>query len=163
MGELIARLGAMILGKGAGGGAPSPWGHQGHRRGAARGLDGLGGPRGCQRPSSAPHSGDLPPAALQRYRALEARTLKRLRLSPRESEVAASILQGATYRDIGEKLFIAESTVRFHARHIFEKAQVDNRRAFERSMRRWLVRSAAECDEGRTAPTAGTLRGPIER
>ena len=70
--------------------------------------------------------------------------------------MALRILQGATYRDIGQKLFIAESTVRFHARHIFEKAQVDNRRSFERSMRRWLARSAAD---GEGARRDGPCRG----
>lgn len=149
MGELLARLGAILLRGQAAPIDPSRTRGLAQRKGRRPQHDSIRRPsRHSIRHLAAP-SADLPRTTLQRYRALEARVLRRLQLSPRESEVALRILQGATYHDIGQKLFIAESTVRFHARHIFEKAQVDNRRSFERSMRRWLARSAADGEGAR--------------
>lgn len=154
MGELLARLGALLLGEQARG---SAWPRDDHHRARQARRQGQATPR-----RSVP-SDELPTTAMQRYRALEARALKRLRLSPRESEVATRILQGATYRDIADNLFIAEGTVRFHAHHIFEKAEVANRRSFERSMRRWLARSAASTPDGRHDTLAPWRQGPGAR
>jgi len=48
-------------------------------------------------------------------------------LTPREKAIAKLILDGVTYKKIGESLFIAEGTVRTHAQHIFEKVNVSNK------------------------------------
>lgn len=49
-------------------------------------------------------------------------------LSERENEVAWLIYRGFTNRQIGEELFIAETTVKKHVSHIFEKAGVSGRK-----------------------------------
>lgn len=56
----------------------------------------------------------------------------KLDLSKREIEVANLILDGKSYKQIGSYLFIAEGTVSKHASNIFKKAEVQNRREFER-------------------------------
>ena len=56
----------------------------------------------------------------------------KLDLSKREIEVANLILEGKSYKQIGSYLFIAEGTVSKHASNIFKKAEVQNRREFER-------------------------------
>ena len=48
-------------------------------------------------------------------------------LSQRELEVLRLIAQGLSNREIGERLFLALSTVKGHARLIFDKLQVQNR------------------------------------
>jgi LuxR family maltose regulon positive regulatory protein len=48
-------------------------------------------------------------------------------LSQRELEVLRLIAQGLSNREIGERLFLALSTVKGHARIIFDKLQVQNR------------------------------------
>jgi len=49
------------------------------------------------------------------------------RLSPRERELLNYLTEGLKYREIGEKLFISEETVRTHARNIYSKLQVHSR------------------------------------
>ena len=51
-------------------------------------------------------------------------------LTRREIEVAMSILDQQTYKEIAEYYFIAESTVTKHASNIFKKTGVKNRREF---------------------------------
>lgn len=51
-------------------------------------------------------------------------------LTRREAEIALSILRDLTYKEIGQDLFIAESTVSKHASNIFKKTGVKNRRQF---------------------------------
>ena len=48
-------------------------------------------------------------------------------LTPREIEIARKVASGMRNRDIAEKLFISEGTVKTHLHHIFEKLQVDSR------------------------------------
>jgi LuxR family maltose regulon positive regulatory protein len=48
-------------------------------------------------------------------------------LTPREVEVLRQIVQGASNRDIAERLVITESTVKTHVYHIFSKMDVSNR------------------------------------
>lgn len=48
-------------------------------------------------------------------------------LTPREIEVLGLIVQGFSNATIGEKLFIAESTVKTHNYHIFAKLDVSTR------------------------------------
>jgi DNA-binding CsgD family transcriptional regulator len=48
-------------------------------------------------------------------------------LTSREIEIVRLIRQGNKYKEIGEKLFIAERTVTKHVQNIYEKAGVSNR------------------------------------
>ncbi len=52
---------------------------------------------------------------------------KAYHLTSREIEIIKLIKEGYTYKIIGEKLFIAEGTVRKHVEHIFEKTDVSNK------------------------------------
>ena len=72
------------------------------------------------------------------YRELEGTALAQFGLSMREHEVACQLIHGATYREAGHALSITESTVRFHAQNVFRKANVRDRRAFERRVHTWL-------------------------
>lgn len=51
-------------------------------------------------------------------------------LSERELEVAWLLYRGRTNRQIGEELFIAETTVKKHVSHIYEKMGVCSRKEF---------------------------------
>lgn len=51
-------------------------------------------------------------------------------LSERELEVAWLLYRGHTNRQIGEELFIAETTVKKHVSHIYEKMDVCSRKEF---------------------------------
>ncbi|MCM1266942.1 MAG: LuxR C-terminal-related transcriptional regulator [Bacteroidales bacterium] len=51
-------------------------------------------------------------------------------LSERELEVAWLLYKGRTNRQIGEELFIAETTVKKHVSHIYEKTGVYSRKDF---------------------------------
>lgn len=55
-------------------------------------------------------------------------------LSERESEVAWLLYRGYTNRQIGEELFIAETTVKKHVTHIYEKMQVAGRKEFRKAL-----------------------------
>jgi DNA-binding NarL/FixJ family response regulator len=48
-------------------------------------------------------------------------------LSDREREVLALLAQGLRNREIGERLYISESTVKTHVRHVLEKLRIRNR------------------------------------
>lgn len=48
-------------------------------------------------------------------------------LTARELEVLQLATQGYAYKEIGAKLFVAESTIKNHMRHIMEKLQLRNR------------------------------------
>lgn len=52
-------------------------------------------------------------------------------LSERETEVAWLLYRGYTNRQISEELFIAETTVKKHASHIYEKMDVTGRKEFK--------------------------------
>lgn len=48
-------------------------------------------------------------------------------LTKRESEIVKLVLLGLSNREIGEQIYIAESTVKKHMSNIFEKMEVQNR------------------------------------
>lgn len=50
-------------------------------------------------------------------------------LSKRETEILALLATGATNREMAQRLFISESTVKTHLVHIYSKLGVDNRTA----------------------------------
>lgn len=53
-------------------------------------------------------------------------------LTPREIEVVQLVARGLRNREIGEKLFISEGTVKIHLHNIYEKLNVDGRMALLR-------------------------------
>ncbi|WP_202107106.1 helix-turn-helix transcriptional regulator [Agromyces seonyuensis] len=75
-------------------------------------------------------------AALARALPIERRTLGPL--SPRETEVARCIVDGASNRVIAEELFLSERTVEQHVRSILRKLGAPNRAA----VAGWVVRHA---------------------
>jgi DNA-binding CsgD family transcriptional regulator len=48
-------------------------------------------------------------------------------LTERELEVVRLIARGKTNREVGEKLYISEETVKSHVRHIISKLRAENR------------------------------------
>lgn len=50
-------------------------------------------------------------------------------LSNRETEILALLATGTTNREMAQRLFISESTVKTHLVHIYSKLGVDNRTA----------------------------------
>ena len=48
-------------------------------------------------------------------------------LSPRERDILAAIAQGASNKEIGRQLGIAETTVKIHVQHILRKLDVSTR------------------------------------
>jgi DNA-binding NarL/FixJ family response regulator len=64
--------------------------------------------------------------ALQNQGAFD-RNGKLYNLSSREMEIAKLVCEGLKYKEIAEKLFIAERTVTKHVQNIFEKVGVTNK------------------------------------
>lgn len=93
-----------------------------------------------------------PDEALRRLRAAEAAVFDELRLSAQERCIARHVVRGLTYREIAERAYLAERTVKYHARSIYAKARVDNRRAFEAYVRATL--DASPGGGGAGGPTA---------
>jgi len=58
---------------------------------------------------------------------LNAGKLKEVGLTAREHEILGLIAQGLSNREIGEKLFVSENTVKTHSSRLFEKMQVNRR------------------------------------
>lgn len=48
-------------------------------------------------------------------------------LTQREIQILELVAEGATNRDIGQKLFLSENTVKNHLKHILAKLQIQNR------------------------------------
>jgi DNA-binding NarL/FixJ family response regulator len=73
----------------------------------------------------------------------EARQQQRM-LSERERQVAALIAAGHTNREIGRRLFLSESTVKFHVRNVMRKLRVSSRAQVAYAAgRQGLLRDAA--------------------
>jgi DNA-binding CsgD family transcriptional regulator len=58
---------------------------------------------------------------------LDAGKLKELGITPREHEILGLIAGGLSNREIGEKLFVSENTVKTHSARVFEKLGVGRR------------------------------------
>ena len=59
--------------------------------------------------------------------ALNETNLRDVGLTQRELEILGLIAQGLSNREIGERLFVSENTVKTHSSRIFEKMQVNRR------------------------------------
>jgi len=53
--------------------------------------------------------------------------LAELAITPRELEILEAIAAGASNREIAERLFVSENTVKTHAANLFEKLQAKRR------------------------------------
>jgi len=58
---------------------------------------------------------------------LDGEKVKELGITPREHEILGLIAQGLSNREIGEKLFLSENTVKTHSSRLFEKMSVSRR------------------------------------
>lgn len=58
---------------------------------------------------------------------MNAAKLKELGITPREHEILGLIAEGLSNREIGEKLFVSENTVKTHSSRVFEKLSVNRR------------------------------------
>lgn len=55
--------------------------------------------------------------------------IESLGITPREHEILGLIAEGMSNREIGEKLFVSENTVKTHSSRIFQKLDVRRRTA----------------------------------
>ena len=53
--------------------------------------------------------------------------LRELGITPREHEILGLIAEGLSNREIGERLFVSENTVKTHSSRLFEKMSVSRR------------------------------------
>lgn len=66
-------------------------------------------------------------AQLRRSEAEGQRDVPADRLTPREHQVVAAIVQGASNKDVAQQFGLSEQTVKNHLSHIFDKLGVSNR------------------------------------
>ena len=59
--------------------------------------------------------------------ALDAGKLEELGITPREHEILGLIAEGLSNREIGERLFVSENTVKTHSSRLFGKLWVNRR------------------------------------
>lgn len=67
-------------------------------------------------------------------------------LSERELEVAWLLYRGYTNRQIGEALYIAETTVKKHVSHIYQKTEVQSRKEFRAYVQTTDFRAPSQTD-----------------
>ena len=58
---------------------------------------------------------------------LNADKLKEIGLTAREHEILGLIAEGLSNREIGERLFVSENTIKTHSSRLFAKMEVDRR------------------------------------
>ena len=58
---------------------------------------------------------------------LNADKLRELGITPREHEILGLIAEGLSNREIGERLFVSENTVKTHSSRLFDKLDVSRR------------------------------------
>jgi DNA-binding NarL/FixJ family response regulator len=59
--------------------------------------------------------------------ATNAETVREIGITPRELEILGLIAEGLSNREIGERLFVSENTVKTHSSRVFEKLGVNRR------------------------------------
>lgn len=67
---------------------------------------------------------------MRRYNSLLMHAFEALGLNQRQSQIALLVMKGYPYADIGQRLHMSESNVRYHMRNICTLAQVPDRHAF---------------------------------
>lgn len=77
--------------------------------------------------TSAPPPQGEPPAAGTGPFVRDEQALAALGLTPREHEILGLIASGLSNREIGEKLFVSENTVKTHSSRLFQKLGVSRR------------------------------------
>lgn len=85
--------------------------------------------------SSEIKSSEMHGVKIEQMEELEER-LRPFSLSKRELEVAWLLYRGYTNRQIAEELYIAETTVKKHITHIYEKVQVSGRKEYKEKLRK---------------------------
>jgi two-component system nitrate/nitrite response regulator NarL len=103
----------------------------------------------CIRRGEAPVNGSIAAKILNEFRqpakSTNHLTETRNDLTPREIQVLELIVQGATNKEIGNALSIAEDTVKIHLRNILEKLHLHNRiQAAVYAVRQGLVHEDSE-------------------
>ena len=68
-----------------------------------------------------------PPAAIPATAAVPATSSLLDSLSPRERDILRGIARGASNKEIGRELGIAETTVKIHVQHVLRKLEVSSR------------------------------------
>lgn len=68
-------------------------------------------------------------------------------LTKRESEIVSCIYQGLSNRDISEKMFISENTVKKHSHNIFRKMNVSNRSQLIKLVHNYMTTSVDHLSE----------------
>jgi DNA-binding CsgD family transcriptional regulator len=68
---------------------------------------------------------------------LNAERLRETGLTPREHEILGLIAEGLSNREIGERLFVSENTVKTHSSRLFEKLGVNRRLQAVQKGREW--------------------------
>ena len=68
---------------------------------------------------------------------LNAERLRELGLTPREHEILGLIAEGLSNREIGERLFVSENTVKTHSSRLFDKLGVSRRLQAVQKGREW--------------------------
>lgn len=58
---------------------------------------------------------------------LNEQNLREIGITPREHEILGLIAEGFSNREIGQKLFVSENTVKTHSYRLFEKLDVSRR------------------------------------
>ena len=69
----------------------------------------------------------LQKSSLQKHEAIDHAKIEQLGLSRREYEILIEIANGLSNKEIGEKLFLSESTVKTHVSNLFVKLDVKRR------------------------------------
>lgn len=86
--------------------------------------------RGKGQKSAAPQSVSAPSGSYEEIYAHFLSVMEECALSERELEVAWLLYRGYTNRQIGGELYIAETTVKKHVSHIYQKMDVQSRKEF---------------------------------
>ena len=96
-------------------------------------------------------SAQLAERLLEEFSTLHGRSSKTagdIRLTEREREIVELVARGATNKEIGETLFIAENTVKVHMKNILEKLQLRNKQQVAAyAVDRGLINEPVPCAE----------------